>query len=447
MQFLKKNFYIISITILVLFVAMILIFRKPVPEIPPLKNRIGAIGMGSEWTNTRQTIDALLEKIRQQPNDPKLKITLAQAYIQEARITGDHAYYDPAVIKILNAVLQKDPNNIEALTTLATAYLSQHHFDTGLQIGKQAQKVAPMTSMVYGILTDAYVELGKYDSAVMMADKMCAIRPDLRSYSRISYVREIYGDYPGATAAMKMAVQAGYPGLEQTAWVRCYLGKLYEITGNLDSASLHYQIALGERPNYAYAIAGLGRVALAKKNYAEAIKDYEEANSLIKDNAFGDELVDLYTDNHETKKADSLMEEVIKDLNAQANSNDNDPNAGHYADKELAYAYLKLKQNDQALKHAEIEYNRRPDNIEINEMMSWVYYKRGEYAKSLPYIEKAMRTGSQNAVMLCRAGLIYEKNNNPQKGTVLIKRASTINPYLPQDLITEATPYMPLAGN
>ena len=51
-----------------------------------------------------------------------------------------------------------------------------------------------------------------------MADKMVSIRPDLRSYSRISYLREIHGDMPGAIEAMKMAIQAGYPGYEDRAW-------------------------------------------------------------------------------------------------------------------------------------------------------------------------------------------------------------------------------------
>jgi hypothetical protein len=46
---------------------------------------------------------------------------------------------------------------------------------------------------------------------------MMAIRPDLRSYSRVSYLREIFGDIPGAREAMLMAIQAGYPGQEETA--------------------------------------------------------------------------------------------------------------------------------------------------------------------------------------------------------------------------------------
>ena len=53
---------------------------------------------------------------------------------------------------------------------------------------------------------------------------MVDIRPDIRSYSRVSYLREIYGDYPGAIEAMKMAVDAGVAGDEATEWARIQLG-------------------------------------------------------------------------------------------------------------------------------------------------------------------------------------------------------------------------------
>ncbi len=52
----------------------------------------------------------------------------------------------------------------------------------------------------------------------------------------------------GAIAAMQMAVEAGYPGDEATEWARIQLGHLYENTGDLKSAEMHYTIALEERP-------------------------------------------------------------------------------------------------------------------------------------------------------------------------------------------------------
>ncbi len=184
-------------------------------------------------------------------------------------------------ISLVDAVLKKEPNNFDALTLKAVVLLSQHHFAEGLEIGKQAAPLNPYNAFIYGILCDGNVELGNYQEAVNMADKMVATRPDIRSYSRVSYLREIYGDMPGAIQAMKLAVSAGYPGLEQTEWARMILAHLYEYSGKLDSAQMQYAIALEERPDYAFAIAGLGRIEKAKQNYAEAIKYYEKAKGMI----------------------------------------------------------------------------------------------------------------------------------------------------------------------
>src|ERR1041385_3058318 len=142
-------------------------------------------------------------------------LSLSQADIQEGGETGDHAYSDKAGIELLDKRLKSDTTNFEAMCCRATVLLSQHHFTEGLDQGKKAVKINPNSAFVYGILCDANLELGNYDEAVKMADKMISIRPDIRSYSRISYLREIYGDIPGAISAIKLAVSAGYPGLEQ----------------------------------------------------------------------------------------------------------------------------------------------------------------------------------------------------------------------------------------
>ena len=136
---------------------------------------------------------------------------------------------------------------------------------TGLAIAEKAQKINPYNALIYGILVDGNVEMGNYKAAVENSDKMDSIRPDIRSYSRISYLREIYGDYPGAIEAMKLAVGAGGAGDEPTEWTRIQLARLYENTGDLKNAEMHYMIALDERPGYPYATAGLGTYCNGKQ--------------------------------------------------------------------------------------------------------------------------------------------------------------------------------------
>ena len=438
----KKYAYLILTGVTAALFICILVFSKEKKIIPGFKERQGTIGLTAEWLNTKQAIEGLLAKTKDNPSDFKSLLALAQAYIQEARVTGDHGYYDKASLELLDNVLKKEPKNFEALTLKAVVLLSQHHFAEGLETGKQAAAINPDNAFIYGIMCDANVELGNYDEAVKMADKMISTRPDIRSYSRVSYLREIYGDMPGAIQAMKLAVAAGYPGLEQTEWTRIILGHLYENTGKQDSALLQYSIALTNRPDYAFAIAGLGHIEKAKKNYAEAIKLYEKAKSQIVEFSFADELTDLYRLNNEPDKSKKSAEDVVEQLGANA-GNESQSSHGHYADKELAYAYLKLSDTDNALKHALLEYERRPNNIDVCEAVAWVRYKKGEFAEANKLIETALRTHSKNPVLLCRAGLIKVNSGDKEKGTQLIQQALVLNPALDIDLKNEAVKYLP----
>ena len=108
-----------------------------------------------------------------------------------------------AAMKYINKVLDANPDDFNALVFKSLIFLSQHHFSDGLVTAEQARKINPDNAYVYGILVDANVELGNYKEAVAMSDKMQALKPSLESYSRASYLREIYGDYDGAIAAMK----------------------------------------------------------------------------------------------------------------------------------------------------------------------------------------------------------------------------------------------------
>lgn len=438
----RKHLYTFLVAGTLVLLACIFFFSKdPQKKTPTYKERKGDIALSGEWLNTKKAIEGLLAAIERDPKDYKSMLALSQAYIQEGRITGDHGYYDNAALDLLDNVLKNQPDNFDALCCKATVLLSQHHFAEGLEVANKALPINPNSAFIYGILCDANLELGNYDRAIIMADKMVSVRPDIRSYSRVSYLREIYGDLPGAKSAIKLAVAAGYPGLEQTEWTRCILAHLYETTGSLDSAETEYKIALAERPDYAFAVAGLGRVEKARGNYKEAIAYFEKAKAMIVEYSFSDELTDLYKLNNEKDKSEKNADEVIEMLGPNADV-EGTTGHGHYADKELAYAYLKMNDTESALKHAQTEYERRPDNIDVCETLGWVQYKKGNYREASALMDKALKTNSRNPTLLCRAGLIKIKAGDPAQGKLLIKKGMQVNPCVDAELKKEVNPYL-----
>jgi len=362
-----------------------------------------------EWMLSKKISTGLIQKIKNNASDIKSLNALSAIYLQEARASANFSYYDKAALNCVNAVLKIDENNFEALTFKAMVFLSQHHFAEGLKLAAQIQKIYSYNAFVYGILADANVELGNYKAALDDADKMISIRPDIRSYSRISYLREIYGDIPGAIEAMKLAVDAGSPGSESTEWARVQLGKLYEQLGETEYAEMHYTISLENRPGYPYAVAGLARVAAYKKDYQKAIELYERADSASNDYSFREALVEMYRLTGNKEQSARIAKTIISDMEKAADVVARGDSNGHYADKEMAYAYLSVNDCDKGIEHALLEYNRRPGNIDANETVAWAYYQKADYSKAEKYIKVALQTRCQNPTLLCHAGLIYAK--------------------------------------
>ena len=444
----KKKFIYILLLVFFILISAFVVVRYSIREYKlknasyPLIERKDITSTDVEWQQTKKTAQQLIKRLQANPKDAKAAIALSSLYIQEARITGNYIYYDAAAMKYINATLDNEPDNFEALTLKSLLYMSQHHFADGLSIAEKAQKINPYNALIYGLLVDGNVEMGNYKTAVENSDKMDSIRPDIRSYSRISYLREIYGDYPGAIEAMKLAVSAGGAGDEPTEWTRIQLARLYENTGDIKSAEMHYTIALDERPGYGYANAGLGHIAMANKDYTKAISLYEKAVAALNDYAIQEQLSQLYRLIGNTKKADSILQTIIDGMNNDGKKGEKDESIGHYADRELAYAYLLQNDNENALKHALAEYNRRPENIDVNETVAWVYYKMKDYEKALPYIKVALKTNCKNPVLLCHAGLIYAKANQKDLAKLTLQGALKNNPDIDQDLKTESEDVM-----
>lgn len=438
----KNQVYILTIVVLLVAVAAIIFKYKSTQKEKEnreytLLPRKGVAAGNKEWADVQKRGNILLSALKEEPNDIKASLSLASLFIQEARVTGNHMYYDPAAMKYINNVLRIDTANFNALVFKSLIYLSQHHFAEGLETANKAKRVNPYNAYVYGLMVDANVEMGYYDSAVVNSDRMVAIRPDLTSYSRISYIREIYGDYTGAIEAMRMAVIAGGPGDENTEWSRIQLAQLYEKVGNFGKADTLYQSSLNLRPNYPFALAGLGRVALAAKDYSKAITYFEKADSLITDNSIQEGLVDAYRLAGLNKKADDKVKQIIELLAKDAKAGNDDETIGHYGDRELAYAYLKMNDADKALEHAMLEYNRRPENIDVNETVAWALYKKGDFAKAVPYIKTALKTNSKNPVLISRAALIYMKAGDKQQANTLLQQTALSNAYIGQGLQSE----------
>lgn len=398
--------------------------------LPALKPRPAGLA-DAEFQKVRERDTALRNRIAADTNDIEAYVAMAQIYMGEARITGDHPYYFPAAERTLDEALRRKPDDLAALISKGSVLLSLHHFDEALKVGEQARAVSPETAIIYGIICDANVELGRYREAVAAADRMVALRPDLRSYSRVSYLREIHGDDTGAISAMQMAVMAGMPGEEQTVWARYALGGLHLRQGDLPTAEREFLMALAERPGYPFALAGMARVRAAQGRNSEALALLDSAIAIIPEFSFVELKADIHRATGDDRGADSLIavvEEMLKE----------DEAAGHIADKEFALLYANHSvKAEEAEQRARKELESRPENIEAQHAYALALLRRGDAAGARNYIAKARRMGTNDPVVIAHTGLVEAKLGNMETARAELRRALSIDPYLSPLLLKE----------
>lgn len=367
-------------------------------DIPELLDRSERIWMGKEWDHVQNSYGKFAKQMREGKEAEEAQLNMAQLFTMEARVTGEHGHYYPAALALLEDLLAKDIQNkdivFRALSTKAGVQLSQHDFKEALETGEKALALNPYNAQIYGVLTDAYVELGDYAKAVEMGDQMVSVRPDLRSYSRVSYLREIHGMPEDAIEAMDMAVKAGYPGYEETAWTRLQLGQLHEKYGDQKAAEMHYKIALQNRPDYPFAIAALGDLEMKRGNYEAAEKYLKDACAIIPEVGYYESLAHLYTKMGKKEMADELTKEIFTMLQ-------DDVDSGHNMNMEYAAIYSELVDDqEKALEYLQKEYEMRPDNVDVNLNLAKVYTKTGNKEQAKKHLEVAKKTNSKNPELL-----------------------------------------------
>jgi tetratricopeptide (TPR) repeat protein len=358
-------------------------------------------------------------QVAQNPDNANAHTGLGLAYLQRVRETGDSALYILAE-QALNQALSLEPQQVDALMGQGILALARHDFEAALVWGEKARELNPYRAQIVGIFVDAYVELGRYEEAVTAAQTMVDLRPDLASYSRVSYLRELHGDVAGAIMAMETAVASGIPGAEETAWAQVQLGNLYLNSGDVDRAEAIYRETLYYRPDYAHAVEGLAEVQAARGEYESAIEIMRPLVERLPLPEFAILLGEWYEATGQPEMAEQQYDLVrfIQQLNVEAGMN---------VDIEMALFEANHGNPARAVEMAKAGYGRHP-NIYAADALAWALYQNGEYEEASRYSQEALRLGTQDASLYYHAGLIARALGNEEQAEDYLETAVAINP-------------------
>ena len=386
--------------------------------------------------DTASTIVALQGQIKANPKASRLYAQLGWAFVQRARENADPTNYAQAA-QAFDEALKRNTQDVDALLGHGSVALSLHHFEKAIAWGEKAKLANPWRAQVYGVIGDGQIELGQYEKAIATMQKMVDTRPDLSSYSRVSYVRELHGDVDGAIVAMKQAVQAGNPQYEGTLWTVYQLGNLYFNKGDLTQAEQTYAFALQVKPDYVFARAGMAKVWASRGEFSRAIDEFKRINESLPLPEFVIALGDLYeaTGKPAEAKAQFDLVRAIQQLNASAEM-DVDMEMSVFEADHLTPNPSPLGEGSKVVARARAAYTRRP-SIYAADALAWALYKNGEFGEAKQYSIKALSLNTKDALLHFHAGLISQAAGDVKAAKQQLQMALQINPhfsvrYVPQ---------------
>ena len=397
----------------------ILLFAGACSDSASEQNVVKAANEDQPLMTNDKEINKSLELIEKLPDSPMGYTMLASVYIKRARETGDFSLNSKAETAIDKA-LEIKSDDINSRKLRAALQLTFHRFDKALEMGTQLQKEFPKDPFVYGVLTDANVELGNYDEAVKMAQTMVDLHPNTASYARVAHLRSLYGDHEGSVEMFTTAARVADPSDKETqSWCLVQLGDELLKNGNYERAEKVYDEAIQNFPNYHLAVAGKGHALAAQGDFENAVKFLTEANNRVPNVKATIWLGDIYKKQGEAEKAGQqydLVEVIEQKIGI---NNDQKQLALLWADQDV-----KL---DQALEIARREHEMRKD-VYTADVLAWTLYKKGNFEEAKKASEEAMRLKTGDALFSYHAGMIEKELGNKAKAKELLKKALETSP-------------------
>lgn len=362
------------------------------------------------------SITTLLESLEVDPTNTQARILLGQAYLQKVRETADVAYYQK-----IDQLIADLGNNIEADVLDASVALGRHDFEKARDVGLELTRSEPRRASHWGILSDAYIELGEYKKAEEALQMMVNLKPDFASYSRVSYLRELHGDITGAKEAMEQAIAIGGAFPEHTAWAMVELGKL-QFRDNLGEAESYFKAALGVLPEYPPALHRLGRIAVAREDFEAGEIYLQRALKQLPIAEYAIALGELYERKGDLVKASQnyTLASLAFDASVAAGTNVDLERAAFLAEHDL--------DPQTALAAARRAFRDRP-SVYAADAYALALLQNGNAREAQVVMKKALRLGEYDPQIVYHAQAIERALGNTEEANRLAKKAFELSPH------------------
>lgn len=368
-----------------------------------------------------ESIATASQAIHDRPTEYTGYNLLATALVRRARETSDVSLYAQAENAVKKS-LELAPGNFETGKIQVSILLGEHEFPSALEAAMRLNKRVPDDATVYGLLTDANVELGNYSEAENAAQWMLNLRPGNRpGLIRAAHLREIFGDAEGAYEAAELAFQSTTPSeVEERANLLTQMGHFRFVAGNIDVAEKIFQQALAALPMYPAALGSLAQLRIAQKRYADAVEllqqRYQSVSHAGNLYALAEALQLAGRDTEAGKAFADFEAKALAESSCKDNSN-----------RELVFYYADhAHQPGKALEVAKREYAWRHDVYTLD-AYAWALHVNGRDAEARIQIESALAVGIRDPKLFRHAGEIALKTGDIPAAQGYLKQSAELN--------------------
>lgn len=352
------------------------------------------------------------------PGDWQAWAQLGMAHLELARTRSDPAQLASAEVALRRSLTVRPTGNAAALTGLGALAAAEHDFGAALSFARRAVATDKYSADAYGVLTDAYVELGRYAEATDAVQRMLQLRPDTGSYARASYLFELHGNVPRATELMRRALAvAAQPG--DRVFALTHLGELAFDNGDLDTAAARFAEGLAHQPEDPALLANRGRVAAARGDLTAAIADLRASTSAVPAVDRLGALADAQTAAGDPAGA-ARTDDVVRVGGRLAGSTATDIDLVIFqADRGEAGTAASLGRD---------LFARRP-SIAVEMAYAWALHAAGRHREARAHADHALRLGTRDATSHYYRGMIRLALGDRPGARADLATAIRINPH------------------
>ena len=342
------------------------------------------------------------------PNWMAPKIALAKIYASQ----GDLKLAQ----QLSDKVLQRDPNNVEALLVSGTARVKDGELERSLALFRRAREQSPEDASPRVNLAGVYFLQKKYPEAIKEFEAALELDPErLEALRGITQILTIQGN-------PRLAFERAEKQLTKSK----NQGAIYELLGRLKLASKDYpkgiellQRAVEHNPELVSAYYTIGSAYAAQGKFDVAIDQYQKVTikqpKTLAPLMMTAILFELKKDSQKANEYYKRILDLDKNYTPAANN--------------LAWNYAQKGGNlDVALALAQNARELNPRDPGIADTLGWIYYKKGIYQTALQLLKESNeKYGGRNPTVLYHLALAYEKNNEKALAQEAVKKALSIN--------------------